>query len=208
MFFLQNKKNNTGGFTLIELLVSVGLFATVMTMSAGIILSVINGNKKAQQINSVANNLNFAVESMTRDLKTGYDYYCDENAPTVKDPIASRGCGSGASDVIRFISTITGEERVVFYKFFPDGTDGGYLSKRICEVGADNASMTNCNQYSRVTSPDIDLKEVSFYVKAPIEGDDDQPGALIVIRGTSKIERNAATDFNIQTYVSQRLLNI
>ena len=81
----DNKINNITyrkerGFTLIEVMVSVSLFAMVMTLSLGAILSIIDGNKKAQAINAVANNLNFAVESMVRDIKTGYAYTCDLTA--------------------------------------------------------------------------------------------------------------------------------
>ncbi len=197
------------GFTLIELLVAIGLFSTVMAMSAGIILSIVGGNKKAQQINAVTNNLNFALESLVRDLKTGYDYYCTDTLNQVKVrgiDATGRGCVAGAHDTIQFVSTITGNERVVSYRYVPDATQGGYLAKRFCSIL--NNAVQDCSAYTRVTSPDIDLREVAFYVKAPKDGDDDQPGVLIVIRGTSRLERNAATDFHIQTYVSQRLLNI
>lgn len=214
MFFLRNynkkQSRRMGGFTLIELLVAVGLFSTVMAMSAGIILSIVGGNKKAQQINAVANNLNFAVESLVRDLKTGYDYYCTDTLNQVKvngvDAVG-RGCVAGSHDTIQFVSTITGNERVVSYRFAKDSDTGaGYLAKRFCTILG--TTVQDCSNYTRVTSPDIDLKEVAFYVKAPKDGDDDQPAVLIVIRGTSRLERNVASDFHIQTYVSQRLLNI
>ncbi len=215
LFLILHRNNKTRprrarGFTLIELLVAVGLFSTVMAMSAGIILSIVGGNKKAQQINAVANNLNFAVESLVRDLKTGYDYYCTDTLNQVKVrgiDATGRGCVAGVHDTIQFVSTITGNERVVSYRYANDSTTGtGYLAKRVCSILG--TAVQDCSNYTRVTSPDIDLKEVSFYVKAPKEGDDDQPGVLIVIRGTSRLERNVASDFHIQTYVSQRLLNI
>lgn len=208
---MHNKKANKGGFTLIELLVSIGLFAMVMTMSAGIILSIVGGNKKAQQINSVSNNLNFALESLVRDLKTGYDYYCLDTLSQVKDrgvDAVGRGCGTGGPyDTIQFVSTLAGGERVVSYKYARDANNAGYLTKRFCSI-VGNSIQEPCSQYTRVTSPDIDLREVSFYVKASEGGSGDQPGVLIVIRGTTKLERNTASDFHIQTYVSQRVLNI
>lgn len=59
------------GFTLIELLVSIGLFSVVAVIVAGVTSSIIDSNKKAQTITSVTNNLNYTLESMTREIKTG-----------------------------------------------------------------------------------------------------------------------------------------
>jgi hypothetical protein len=142
-------------------------------------------------------------------LKTGYDYYCTDTLNQVKVKgidATGRGCVAGSHDTIQFVSTITGSERVVSYRYVVDTLQGGYLAKRTCNIVGNLAQ--DCTNYARVTSPDIDLREVAFYVKAPKEGDDDQPAILIVIRGTSKLDESSASDFHIQTYVSQRVLNI
>ncbi len=106
--------NSIKGFTLIEVMVSVTLFAMVMTLSLGAILSIIDGNKKAQAINSVANNLNFAVDSMVRDIKTGYSYSCNESQIPTPDSTSvigsdKNGCSGDAQDFISLISTISSE---------------------------------------------------------------------------------------------------
>ncbi len=59
------------GFTLIELMVSVSLFTVVVMISMGAIFTVVDANKKAQTLKTVMNNLNFALETMTRTIKTG-----------------------------------------------------------------------------------------------------------------------------------------
>jgi prepilin-type N-terminal cleavage/methylation domain-containing protein len=67
----REKLSRTRAFTLIEIMVSVALFAIVVMISMTAILSIVDSNKKAQSMKSVMNNLNFALETMTRSIKTG-----------------------------------------------------------------------------------------------------------------------------------------
>lgn len=66
--------NMKKGFTLIEIMTSVALFAVVMTISMGSIISVMSANRKAESLKSVIDNLNLAVESMSRELRFGTNY--------------------------------------------------------------------------------------------------------------------------------------
>lgn len=67
---LQRFKKQNKGFTLIEMLVSIALFSIVLTISIGVIFTVIDTNRKSQTLTLVMNNLNFTIESMTRSIKT------------------------------------------------------------------------------------------------------------------------------------------
>lgn len=69
------KKNR--GFTLIEIIISVGLFATVMLLTSGAYLMMIGINRQAQGIATGINNLSFALETMTRTIRTGTNYSCN-----------------------------------------------------------------------------------------------------------------------------------
>ncbi|MHB0865362.1 MAG: prepilin-type N-terminal cleavage/methylation domain-containing protein [Minisyncoccota bacterium] len=62
------------GYTLIELIVAVGLFALVMLLSSGAYLVVIGVSRQAQGISTGIDNLSFALETMTRDIRTGSKY--------------------------------------------------------------------------------------------------------------------------------------
>lgn len=62
------------GFTLIEFLVAVGVFTVVMLISVGALLTMIDASRKTQSLESVVNNLNFALEGMTRNMRTGSNY--------------------------------------------------------------------------------------------------------------------------------------
>lgn len=69
------------GYTLIELIVAVGLFALIMTLSSGAYLLMIGLNRQAQGIATGINNLSFALETMTRTIRTGTNYSCNGSGP-------------------------------------------------------------------------------------------------------------------------------
>jgi len=71
------------GFTLVELIVSLGIFTAVMFIATGALLSIINVNKKAQAQQSAINNINFALENMARNIRTGSHYICTNRSVDV-----------------------------------------------------------------------------------------------------------------------------
>jgi prepilin-type N-terminal cleavage/methylation domain-containing protein len=64
------------GFSLVELIVATGLFATIMTISTTAYLVMINANRSAQILSAGTNNLSYALEDMTRNIRTGTQYNC------------------------------------------------------------------------------------------------------------------------------------
>src|SRR3989344_3401438 len=64
---------NNQGFSLVEILVSTAIFSVVMITAAGALWTTIDANHKAQAIQSVMNNLNFALER-SGDSKAVYYY--------------------------------------------------------------------------------------------------------------------------------------
>ncbi|MFA6969108.1 MAG: prepilin-type N-terminal cleavage/methylation domain-containing protein, partial [Candidatus Paceibacterota bacterium] len=64
------------GYTLIELIIAVGLFALVMLLASGAYIMMIGLSRQAQGIATGINNLSFALETMTRDIRTGTNYNC------------------------------------------------------------------------------------------------------------------------------------
>ena len=65
------------GFTLIEMIVSMGIFAVVITMAMSAFLNISNIQNKAMAVRAVNDNLNFAIEAMMREIRTGNDYSSD-----------------------------------------------------------------------------------------------------------------------------------
>ena len=180
---MQLKNNTTKGFTLIELLVSVSLFSVVLVVTLGSIVTISDSNKKARSLMSVMNNLNFAVDSMTRSLKSGK---------------LSGGVTSGGDCVtteqINYNSLIGGFEREqVRYCFVEDGNEIGRIDKT---VGGDTQP---------ITAPDVDIDYLKF---TAYTGSANQPRISIVLDGTVKVSEKISSQFSIQTTVAQRQLNI
>ncbi len=72
----KTRSHIEGGFTLIEMIVAVSIFATVVIIAVGALLSIISVNRKANELRVVMENLNFAIESIARDVRTGEHYGC------------------------------------------------------------------------------------------------------------------------------------
>jgi prepilin-type N-terminal cleavage/methylation domain-containing protein len=221
MAHIHNKiqKKDNKGFTLIEMLVSVGLFSVVMLVSVAAILSIIGNNKKAQGINNVANNLNFAVESMVRDMKTGFLYKCPSSngnyssgwpitKATVYESTQDLCTGTGAHDTVAFFSTLDGGATPVEYRFVPpSGQLGnanyvpGYIVKR-------TGTSPSAPSVELTSKTDVDIQSMKMYITSPAPGTHAQPGIFLIITGKAHILDNQVTDFGLQTFISQRILNL
>jgi prepilin-type N-terminal cleavage/methylation domain-containing protein len=59
------------GYSLVELMVAVSLFAIIMMLSAGSYLVMINVSRQAQGLIVGMNNLSFALDTMSRTIRTG-----------------------------------------------------------------------------------------------------------------------------------------
>ena len=65
------------GYTLVELIVALGLFSIVMLLASGAYLMMIGISRQAQGIATGIDNLSFALETMTRTIRTGRNYSCN-----------------------------------------------------------------------------------------------------------------------------------
>src|SRR3990167_4369943 len=79
------------GFSLIEILVSIAIFSVVMITAAGALLATIDANHKAQAIQLAMNNLGFALESMSRVIREGNTYHCDDSGSLLTNRV-SKDC--------------------------------------------------------------------------------------------------------------------
>src|SRR3989344_9208579 len=96
-----DSKSGKGGFTLIEMIVSIALFAVVMTVAVGALLSLTGANEKAQAPQSVMNNLNISLDSMVRNIRMGRDYRCVGPTASLTDPPGTKtaDCLSGEEEI-------------------------------------------------------------------------------------------------------------
>jgi len=182
---------NKRAFTLIEVMVSVSIFTVVMLIATGAVFSIVEANKKTHSLKSVMTNLNFALESMARDMRVGFSYRCDG----VGD------CISGGSTLIyKANRDVDGDgsynsgdanDQIEY------NLSGGRLMKRVYSNGSSAVP---------ITAEEIHILDMKFYLVGSAAADGKQPKVLITIKGYAGSDQTRS-DFNIQTTVSQRSID-
>ncbi len=71
----NTRKIKNKGFTLVEMMVSVAIFSVIMTMGIGTLLNMLNTYKISQKEKQAADSLGFVLETITRELRLGINYY-------------------------------------------------------------------------------------------------------------------------------------
>lgn len=70
MFVFKLRKNEKG-FTLIEMMVSVSIFVIVAFIVTTVFITAMQGYRKAQNMKRIMENLNFALDTMSLDVREG-----------------------------------------------------------------------------------------------------------------------------------------
>src|SRR3989344_865344 len=178
------------GFTLIEIMVSVAIFATVMTIGAGSMLSILDANAKAQSLKSVMNNLNLALEGMSRSIRVGTTYHC------------------GNSGILTAVLDCDGESYFAFEKSGGDPGNSGDQVVYKLQAGRIEKSSDGGGSFIAVTAPEVVVEDLKFYTTGSSTTDSNQPRVLIIVRGYAGTKEKTRSDFDIQTSVTQRQLDI
>lgn len=223
------------GFSLVEMIVALAVFAVVITISIGALLMLIATNQQLQAKQSVMTNLSFALDSMTREIRTGTSYFCasvsntgaatpvgpgsvkifDDNGDLTSLKKSTADCKNGNADDsnnkiigITFIEggeSITGAPEKRIVYFF-DGTEVTSSNKK----GHKLYRRIDDGPALPITSSGIYIEDAKFYVSGsdPLSsGDVVQPTVTIFIKAK---ENNSPTaePYEIQTTVTQRALDI
>ncbi len=176
------------GFTLVELMVSMSIFVVIMLLVMGAVLSILNINSKAQSAKTAMDNLDFALESVSRTVRFGTNFHCGLSGTLT----APQNCSSGDTSL-----TVTASDgSLVTYT-----VTGGALTRSV-----------NSGTALALTSPEVTISNIKFYVfGAPAYGVDYlQPRVTIAVAGLagSANKTITQTSFQLETTVSQRKLDI
>lgn len=179
------KKSIARGYTLIELVVAVGLFALVMTLASGAYLLMIDLNRQTQGIATGIDNLSFALEVMTRSIRTGTSYSCGVYGGDCAYP--SGGVSFSFTDAGGAnISYARGEQG-------SSGSIGGILK----------------NNTTFLTDPSVNISALTFYVSGVASGDNYQPYVIIVVSGTVSSGPNKTPQtFTVETGSAMRGIDL
>ena len=185
-----------GGFTLVELIVSVGLFALVMLVATGAYYSLIALDRKARATNQVVSSLAFAVDTMTRGVRTGTNYRCLNGTYDGYGNSINGYCGVFSYTDSTLNATVT-------YLLKPDGTIGRCEGPLPCVD----------NNASSLTDKSIKIDYMGFIVRGvgtdfglPVSTQ--QPIMNVTIKGTIPSGSGGQTiPFSIQESAVQRLID-
>lgn len=214
MMRFRLNKQKIQGFSLIEVLVSLSIFTVVVTISVSTLYTLIEANSRTRNSQSIATNLSFTLDSMIREVRTGRDYFCaSNNALSLPvDGDSTQDCSSGTGgNMFSFNeggqsltggATPNGSRRIA-YKL----SDNNKLQRRLGN-GNNISSANEDSDWFDLTSEDVSIDTLRFYVEGSERGDEIAPVVTVFLSGTVGDENVNQSDFSIQTTIPQRLLDI
>ena len=182
-------------------MIAVSLFIIIVMIGMGALLNANLLHQKSRDMRSVIDNLSFVMEDISRNLRTGYNYYCITGNDTVPSVSASKS----GQDCWGIAFEPSGGGNVWAYEIVSETISGvtTHYIRRSTDAGATWVQLT----------PDqvvIDTLASSFSVtgaEPPSEGDQAQPLATIRLDGKILFE-NIYSPFSIQTSASERLIDV
>ena len=186
----NNFKNKKSGFTIIEMMVAIAVFLVVVTAGIGALLNAYSIHGKSQAVRSMMDNLNFIMDDMSKNIKTGYDYHCIDDVNVDENHLSTpHNCKSGNG--IAFKSSIDG-------KIWVYVVSDGKIQKRVAkgdfvELNSSGVTIENLDGFSVIGSE-------SFT-------DGQQPFTEIRLVGKI-IYKNENIPFSLENSVSQRRIDV
>jgi hypothetical protein len=165
----------------------------------GALLNANSIHNKSSDMRSIMDSLTFAMEDMSRSLRTGYNYYCLDYSNGDK---GDKSCSGGGSE-ISFQAVNPTLSEISYYFGTCD-----FQEKSICKAVKDEEGNYGFDPITPL-EVEIDASKSSFIVigAEPPPGNSQQP--LVTIRLVGEINyKNTKTPFSLQTSVSQRNIDI
>ncbi len=192
------------GFTLIEIMVSISIFTVVMLVTMGALLTLNDSSRKAQALRTVIDNLNFAVEDMSRKIRTGNNYHCyleSENPSFSREELKTpKDCSGTAGRAIslKIQEEENGKPVYVAYIFSKDPVT------RVGSIKLRRGLGDSLGPELAITSPEVDIRKMEFRVIGAVSPKA-QPMVILNISGTVNLQKEKLrTDFSLQTAISRR----
>lgn len=195
----QGAKNQIliiSGFTLVEIIVSLGLFSIVVMVALGALLSITYANERVQASAYMLGNLNSAMEEVTRHIRFGKNFHCGASGnPSYNNP---QDCPSGAT-LLSFceVRRIATGEGLFVYRL-----NNNRLERSV------SAGPGITGAWIPITSPEIIVNDLKFYVAGSLRTDNAQPRIMFVIDATIPEREKTRTRIKLQTTTVQRLPDI
>ena len=200
------------GFTLVEVMISVLLFTVVMVVGIGAVLNANTSQKKSQNQRNIMDNLSFVTEDMSRNLRLGSNYRCpaDLGSPSSPDGFEFTFSAPINTSGAITVDCVPGSEwnSIAFDPMKPDPDPAVFTDQVIYAITNHTIykSVDGGMNFRRITDSSIEIDEARSGFAVIGTG----PGAVqprVIIRLSGKTTyKNVITPFNIETTVSERLL--
>jgi type II secretory pathway pseudopilin PulG len=175
-----------GGFTIVELMVSVGIFIFVLSAAMGALLSIVNVYRKTQTLHVVSDNVNLALEDISKNIIQGTNFHCDAMVAPITD---ARSCNVSGTSSIVFVSN-DNNKKITYW-----------LDTVSHEIMKDVDTVAG----KLTTGSVVTIEELRFRVFAGEGvGSKDQPRVIVNIRGTAIGAGDTSSSFDVQTTAVQR----
>lgn len=193
---IKNQNKKKGGFTLIELMVAISIFTMIMLVAMGSLFTMLDSAKGARALRLAMDNVNFAMESMTRSIRMGTNYNCSSTDLNNLNSYSNSNSNSTCQN-----SKISFKPQTLP----PPAPEPTSKIAYGLGVGAYNKSIVRCNGISctPITSPDVKIEELKFVVNGSSPTDNKQASVYIIVKGTVTVKK-IDHSFAIQTMASQR----
>jgi type II secretory pathway pseudopilin PulG len=214
----NKKKNSADSFTIIELLTAMAIFIFIITSVLGIYTVSIQKHYQAQKSQLVAEELRYAMELMSQDIKNSYIMKMEEHTFGTDGEDAyllflahKRKLGFLYENCISSPS----EDSCLVYKInytSTDPEDPGYVEPTETAGNGIYVRTGIIQGWTRLTSPRLEIEEDSqFFVPTldkdfPVLGERDQPRVSILIKAKAIKDRQGVSEIVLQTTVTQREL--
>lgn len=217
--FLQNNRISVSskGYTIIETMIAISIFLVLMMGGVSTLLNAFAVHGKSQNMRSEIDNLSFIMEDMSRNLRTGSQYYCITGFDTLvnvntrkSSPYVSpakQECWGIAFEPPLGNPAVATDQWV--YYVDTNRVLWKATSASVSYMLSSPQSSTPPNNFIQLTPNNVKVEPNIFVVfgaeAAP--ADLQQPLVLIKLKG-SVTEKDVVSPFSLETMVSQRLLDI
>ena len=194
--FLYKSKGVTTkqGFTLIEVMVSVTIFTIITTIGLGALLSTVTASRQAQAERSALDSLNFVVDAMSREIRTG-SKYSPSGLP------ASGPTGNNGASSVNF-SFVNQDGCDVTYALDTSGSSGFIKRRRSDACGDGTFHALTDTRILNVTGLLFRVRGANNTVS-----DTEQPFVTFTVSADARSSQQEAS-IVLQSSVTQRLLDI
>lgn len=180
---IVNKKETEKGFTLMEVMVSVSIFAIIITVGIGSLLTIFGVLQKTRSDQQTMDSLSFVLDTMTRRIRTGFDYTGGGSTITFKD---------------QDYDPIT-KPYLVTYTAVPNPLDSNSLQLFMSDE-------TTGGQFVDITPDNLIIKRFNIEITGTDQTDIVQPMVQIHLSAILKNGKQESP-MKIQAAVSQRILD-